>query len=107
VTSLFAVPYPAAVRLLADSPPRNTGPNFGKASPFGLLVIVLLLICTFLLIWSMNRHLRKLPASFDRNNPEPDQAADDGTVGLDSGEDNQASPQRRGKRDERPREPDG
>ncbi len=46
--------------LLAQDPPRDTGPDFGKASPFGLLVIVLLLIGTFLLVWSMNRHLRKL-----------------------------------------------
>jgi hypothetical protein len=51
--------------LLAQDPPRDTGPDFGKASPFGLLVIVLLLIGTFLLVWSMNRHLRKLPKSFD------------------------------------------
>ncbi len=46
--------------LMAQDPPRDTGPDFGKASPFGLLVIVLLLIGTFLLVWSMNRHLRKL-----------------------------------------------
>jgi hypothetical protein len=66
---------------LADGPPRNTGPDFGKASPFGLLIVVLLLICTGFLVWSMNRHLKKLPERFDRTNPEPDQAADDGTVG--------------------------
>ena len=66
--------------LLADDAPRNTGPDFGKASPIGLLIVVLLLIGTILLIRSMNRHLRKLPESFDRENPEPDQAADDGTV---------------------------
>jgi hypothetical protein len=40
------------------------------------------MIGTFALIWSMNRHLKKLPESFDRDNPEPDQAADDGTVDL-------------------------
>ncbi|KAA0080618.1 hypothetical protein CIW52_23765 [Mycolicibacterium sp. P9-64] len=68
--------------LLADETPRDTGPDFGKASPFGLVVIVILLICTFLLVWSMNRHLRKLPESFDPEHPEPDQAVDDGTVGL-------------------------
>ena len=66
--------------LLADGAPRNTGPDFGKASPFGLAVVVLLLVGTFLLVWSMNRHLRKLPKSFERNNPEPDHAADEGTV---------------------------
>jgi hypothetical protein len=55
-----------AVALLADDAPRNTGPDFGKASPIGLLIIVLLMIGTFALIWSMNRHLRKLPERFNR-----------------------------------------
>jgi hypothetical protein len=64
-----------AIGLLADDAPRNTGPDFGKASPFGLIIIVLLLIGTFLLVRSMNRHLRKLPESFDH--PEPDQTADE------------------------------
>ena len=27
----------------------------------------------------MNRHLKKLPESFDPQHPEPDQAVDDGT----------------------------
>ncbi|GBE64563.1 hypothetical protein MFM001_10250 [Mycobacterium sp. MFM001] len=66
--------------LLADDAPRNTGPDFGKASPFGLLVIVLLLIGTFFLVRSMNRQLKKVPESFDPQHPEPDQAADEGTV---------------------------
>ena len=57
------------VTLLAQDPPRQTGPDFGKASPLGLFVLVLLLIGTFLLVWSMNRHLKKLPKSFD----EPDE----------------------------------
>ena len=35
--------------LLADEAPHDTGPDFGKASPFGLLIVVLLLIGTFLL----------------------------------------------------------
>jgi hypothetical protein len=59
---------------VAQDPPRDTGPDFGKASPFGLLVIVLLLIGTFLLVWSMNRHLRKLPKSFDGEDAGPGQA---------------------------------
>ncbi|MBJ7337827.1 hypothetical protein [Mycolicibacterium sp.] len=69
------------VGLMADETPRDTGPDFGKASPFGLVVIVILLIGTFLLVWSMNKHLKKLPESFDPEHPEPDQAVDDGTVG--------------------------
>lgn len=77
----------AAVTVLAEeAPPRNTGPDFGKASPFGLLVVVLLLVGTFALVWSMNRHLKRLPESFDPEHPEPDQAIDDGTVEPDSSE---------------------
>ena len=69
--------------LHADGAPHNSGPDFGKASPFGLLVVVLLLIATVFLVRSMNRHLRKLPDSFDPQNPGPDQAVDDGTIGTD------------------------
>jgi hypothetical protein len=45
-----------------------------------LLVVVLLLISVLLLVRSMNRHLNKLPESFDPQHPEPDQAVDDGTI---------------------------
>jgi hypothetical protein len=55
----------AVVSLLADDAPKHTGPDFGKASPVGLVIVVLLLIGTFALVWSMNRHLRKLPKSFN------------------------------------------
>ena len=71
--------------VLADDTPHNTGPDFGKAGPFGLLITVLLLIATFALVWSMNRHLKKLPESFERDDPEPDQAADEGTVDRTDG----------------------
>ncbi len=60
-----------SVLLAADQQPQ--GPEFGKASPLGLLIIILLLICTALLIWSMNRQLRKLPKTFDTEHPEADQ----------------------------------
>ena len=65
--------------LLADDAPNNTGPDFGKASPLGLLIVMLLLIGTFLLVRSMNRHLKRLPESFDRKNSESDEPVDDGT----------------------------
>jgi hypothetical protein len=85
------------VGLLADEQqPRDTGPDFGKASPFGLLIVVLLMLGTFFLIWSMNRHLRKLPKSFDREHPEPDQAADDGTVGIEGEADTGSTPREPG-----------
>jgi hypothetical protein len=70
----------AAWALLADEAPHNSGPDFGKAGPFGLLVVVLLLIAVLFLVRSMNRHLKKLPESFDPGHPEPDQAVDDGTI---------------------------
>ena len=63
----------------ADSAPHNRGPDFGKASPVGLLIVVLLLIATLFLVRSMNRQLKKVPESFDPVHPEPDQAADEGT----------------------------
>jgi hypothetical protein len=73
----------AIAGVMADETPRDTGPDFGKASPFGLLIVVLLMIATFFLVWSMNKHLRKLPQSFDRQRPEPDQALDEGTVDME------------------------
>ena len=54
----------ALTTLLADGPTK-TGPEFGKASPVGLLIVVLLLFGVFALVWSMNRHLKKIPATFD------------------------------------------
>ena len=86
------------VALLAEETPRDTGPDFGKASPFGLLIVVLLGIATFFLIWSMNRHLKKLPESFDMDNPEQDQAVDDGTVSgkPDTAPDSESSPREPG-----------
>ena len=32
--------------VIADGAPHHNGPDFGKASPLGLLVVVLLLIAT-------------------------------------------------------------
>ncbi|MGU3497540.1 hypothetical protein [Mycobacterium sp. C31M] len=71
----------ATTLLAEDGAPRQTGPDFGKASPVGLLILVLLLIGTFALVFSMNRHLKRLPESFDPDHPEADQAVDEGTAG--------------------------
>ena len=48
-----------------EPPPPGKGPEFGKASPIGLVVILLLLIATVFLVRSMSKHLRRVPASFD------------------------------------------
>jgi hypothetical protein len=75
--------------LAEDQQPGDTGPDFGKASPFGLLIVVLLMIGTFFLIWSMNRHLKKLPESFDADHAESD-VDDDGTA--ETNDDRKGSP---------------
>jgi hypothetical protein len=80
VNAGWAVSNGLALQFLADDTPKNTGPDFGKASPFGLVIVIVLFIGTVFLVWSMNKQLKKLPESFDPENPEPDQAVDEGTV---------------------------
>lgn len=65
-----------AMDLLAQEP---TGPEFGKASPVGLALVLVLLLATALLIWNMNKRLGKLPDTFEPEHPEADQAVDEGT----------------------------
>ncbi|UZJ26660.1 hypothetical protein RHODO2019_12840 [Rhodococcus antarcticus] len=48
---------------------NGTGAEFGKSAPIGLVVILLLLVALVLLIRSMNRHVRKMPESFDEPVP--------------------------------------
>lgn len=55
----------------------NRGPDYGKASPVGLLIVVLLLLGVFALVRSMNRHLKRVPASFEPQ-PEAEPAAEPG-----------------------------
>jgi hypothetical protein len=57
------------------APPPGKGDEFGKASPVGLVVLVVLFLATILLVRSMNKHLRKVPASFDATASD-DAAAD-------------------------------
>jgi|tagenome__1003787_1003787.scaffolds.fasta_scaffold20323161_2 hypothetical protein len=48
-----------------EAPPPGKGAEFGKASPIGLVVILLLAVATVFLIRSMSKRIRRLPASFD------------------------------------------
>ncbi|MCZ4520679.1 hypothetical protein CH294_16015 [Rhodococcus sp. 14-2483-1-1] len=64
------------VSILAQQP---TGPEFGKSSPIGLVILVALLVGTALLIWSMNKKIKRLPATFEKEDPTLDQALDEGT----------------------------
>jgi hypothetical protein len=90
---------PLLLTVIAE-PQHNHGPDFGKASPLGLLVVVLLLIATLFLLRSMNKQLRKVPKSFDREHPELDQAADEGTDRVDEAPESNGSPRPPGAGDE-------
>lgn len=52
--------------------PGGRGEDFGKSSPVGLVVLIVFFIAVFFLIRSMNKHLRRVPESFD----EPERPAE-------------------------------
>jgi hypothetical protein len=54
--------------------------DVGKAGPFGLLLLVLLVIASALLVKSMSGHLKRLPRSFD---PDDRVVVPDSPAGLD------------------------
>lgn len=62
----------AAVPVQEPQVPPGQGPEFGKASPVALVVVLLLFVATMLLIRSMTKRIKRLPASFE---PEPRRAA--------------------------------
>jgi len=64
------------------APPPGKGDEFGKASPVGLVVLVVLFLATILLVRSMNKHLRKVPASFDASDAT---ASDDSAAAAPDG----------------------
>ena len=74
-------------------PPADKGEEFGKASPIGLVVILVLLIATVFLVRSMTKHIRRVPASFDppatdtppADAPSPDAGASSPGVRADGG----------------------
>ena len=78
------------VALLADDPPAEIdpttgkGPEWGKAAPVGLLIILLMGIALYFLIKSMNKNLRKVPSSFDTDIPDADVADDGDQAGFSS-----------------------
>lgn len=71
--------YQGATILAQAEPEPPEGAEFGKASPIGIPVVLLLLIITIALVWNMNSRLKNLPASFDPEDPEADQLVDEGT----------------------------
>jgi hypothetical protein len=78
LVDLGGVPIGATLHttvLAQQAPPPGKGEEFGKASPVGLVVILLLAIATIFLIRSMSKRIRRLPASFDPPERTGDSAA--------------------------------
>jgi hypothetical protein len=54
---------------LAPPPPKpdpgGQGEDYGKAAPEALVVLLLFFLAVALLVRSMNKHLRRVPKSFD------------------------------------------
>jgi hypothetical protein len=53
--------------------PGGQGEDFGKAAPVGLVILLLLFLAVALLVRSMNKHLRRVPKSFDDDGEKPPQ----------------------------------
>ena len=73
VGGLGAGPSGQVVTVLAQqAPPPGQGPEFGKASPVGLIVVLLLAVATALLIRSMSKRIKRLPETFDPPAEQPE-----------------------------------
>ncbi len=62
------VPYAQTTALVVaqqDEPVRDE--DEGKASPVGLVVLILFLVAVVFLVRSMTKHLKRVPASFDKS----------------------------------------
>jgi hypothetical protein len=60
------------------------GADFGKSSPVGLLVLLLFFIAVAFLVRSMTKHLKRVPASFDK--PAEPSEPDEPTSSAESAE---------------------
>jgi hypothetical protein len=54
-----------------NEPKPGQGDDFGKSSPVGLLVLLLFFIAVAFLVRSMTKHLKKVPASFEKPDETP------------------------------------
>lgn len=63
----LAAPVAGTVAVVLAQQPDNggQGDDAGKASPVGLVLLILFLIAVVLLVRSMTKHLKRVPASFD------------------------------------------
>jgi hypothetical protein len=51
--------------------PGGQGEDFGKAAPVALVVLLLFFLAVALLVRSMNKHLRRVPESFEDDSATP------------------------------------
>lgn len=56
----------------------------GKASPVGLVVLILFLVAVVFLVRSMTKHLKRVPASFDDQPTPAASGRDDAEPGADT-----------------------
>jgi hypothetical protein len=56
--------------------PGGQGPDVGKSSPVGLLVLILFFIAVGFLVRSMTKHIKRVPESFDKPEEKPAETED-------------------------------
>jgi len=84
-------------------PGGGKGEDFGKSSPVGLLVVLLLLVAVVFLVRSMTKHLKRVPESFDEpespaaDGPGPDEDPDGDDKDGDKEADKETAPPSNGK----------
>lgn len=68
-----AGPVTTTALVLAQQPGSGDnggqGEDFGKSSPVGFLLLLVFLIAVAFLVRSMTKHLKRLPATFDKEEP--------------------------------------
>lgn len=82
VTLAVTTPVATNAIVLAQQPDSGDnggqGADFGKSSPVGFLLLLVFLIAVALLVRSMTKHLKRVPASFDPpGEPAPGEPADE------------------------------
>lgn len=72
-------------------PSDGHGPEWGKAAPAGLLIWLFMGVALFFLIRSMNRHIKRVPKSFDQAVVPTDGAGSEADAGADAGADTEVT----------------